>query len=193
VLIGSGRDAIVKALDAAGRPLATLERETKRPTLRSLRDVDRAAGRAVVLLDEQTFDVAAVTTMAIQMLSRNSNGYFLMVESDAHTDSIRQGLDRVVAFDRAIEAVSRLVGGDTLLLFTADHSFDLRVYNGQFGTPLLAGVPAEMGTGAQSVRLRSVRMDDDHTGEEVLVAAQGPGSERIQGFMANTDLFDVMM
>jgi alkaline phosphatase len=36
-------------------------------------------------------------------------------------------------------------------------------------------------------------MDDDHTGEEVLVAADGPGSEAVRGYMANTDLFHVMM
>jgi alkaline phosphatase len=36
-------------------------------------------------------------------------------------------------------------------------------------------------------------MDNSHTGEEVLVAAQGPGAERVRGYMANTDLFSVMM
>ncbi len=32
-----------------------------------------------------------------------------------------------------------------------------------------------------------------HTGEEVLVAAQGPGAERVRGYLANTDLFGIMM
>jgi alkaline phosphatase len=36
-------------------------------------------------------------------------------------------------------------------------------------------------------------MDNGHTGEEVLAAAQGPGAERVRGFMPNTDLFRVMM
>jgi alkaline phosphatase len=30
-------------------------------------------------------------------------------------------------------------------------------------------------------------MDNGHTGEEVLVAAQGPGAERVRGYIANTD------
>ncbi len=193
VLIGSGRSAIERALMAARRPLPDLARESGRTVLASLRDIDRQGSRAVVLLEDNSFDIGEATRMAIEMLSRNPNGYFLMVESDAHTDSIRQGLDRVVAFDRAIEDIAKRVGDDTLLLFTADHSFDLRVYDGKWDAPLLAGVPAEMGSGAGAVTLRSVRMNDDHTGEEVLVAAQGPGSERVRGYMANTDLFHVMM
>jgi alkaline phosphatase len=36
-------------------------------------------------------------------------------------------------------------------------------------------------------------MDDGHTGEEVVVAAQGPGARRVRGFIANTDLFRIMM
>jgi alkaline phosphatase len=36
-------------------------------------------------------------------------------------------------------------------------------------------------------------MDNGHTGEPVLAAAQGPGSERVKGYMSNTDLFRVMM
>jgi alkaline phosphatase len=38
-----------------------------------------------------------------------------------------------------------------------------------------------------------VRVDDGHTGEEVVVAAQGPGAERVRGFIANTDLFHIML
>lgn len=193
VLVGSGRSAIEKALVAARRPLPDLARESGRPVLASLRDIDRPSGRTVVLLEDTSFDIGEATRIAIEMLSRNPLGYFLMVESDAHTDSIRRGLDRVVAFDRAIEDIATRVGDDTLLLFTADHSFDLRVYDGTWDAPLLAGVPAEMGAGARAVTLRSVRMNNDHTGEEVLVAAQGPGSERIHGYLANTDLFHIMM
>jgi alkaline phosphatase len=38
-----------------------------------------------------------------------------------------------------------------------------------------------------------VAVGTGHTGEEVVIAAQGPGSERVSGFMANTDVFQVMM
>lgn len=38
-----------------------------------------------------------------------------------------------------------------------------------------------------------IRMENGHTGEGVLVAAQGPGAERVHGFLANTELFHIMM
>lgn len=193
VMIGAGRADVEQALETKGQSLQALERRHRRPILDSLHAIPRNGSRAIVLLDDEEFDLGAAVRAAVQMLSRNPNGYFLMVESDSHTDSIRQGLDRVVTFDRVIEQMTPALARDSLVLFTADHSFDLRVYNGRWGKPLLTGVAAEGGDGALSVRLPNVRMDDDHTGEEVLVAAQGPGSERVRGYLANTDLFHVMM
>jgi alkaline phosphatase len=49
------------------------------------------------------------------------------------------------------------------------------------------------GDGQDTIRLLNVRRDDDHTGEDVLVAAQGPGAERVRGLLSNTDLFQIMM
>jgi alkaline phosphatase len=135
--------------------------------------------------------------LAVRMLSRNKKGYFLMVEWDTHTDNLRRGLDRMVTLDRAIEQIAQTAGKDTLLLFTADHSFDIRVRGGQTGTPLLEGLEEAQAKAIEEkrrdIRIPAVRMDNGHTGEEVLVAAQGPGATRVRGYMANTDLFKVMM
>jgi len=49
------------------------------------------------------------------------------------------------------------------------------------------------GDDVDTVRLDNVRRDDDHTAEEVVVAARGPGAERVRGFLSNTDVFHVMM
>ena len=128
------------------------------------------------------------------MLSAYPRGYFLMVEWDTHTDRIRHGLDRFVTLDRVIARTAQKVGPDTLILFTADHSFDLRLRGGTFGPQLLEGLEqAEAETPKGPLRIPTLRMDNGHTGEEVLAAAQGPGAERVRGFMANTDLFRVMM
>ena len=116
-----------------------------------------------------------------------------MVEADAHTDALRPGLERLLVLDRVIDETAGIVGPDTLLIFTADHSFDLRVHSGTWGKPLLTGAAAENGGGMTSVQLSNVRMDNAHTAEDVLVAAQGPGAERVHGYMANTDLFHVML
>jgi alkaline phosphatase len=197
VMIGAGRPAIATALAAAGVDLDALAAEHGRPLLTGLTDVGADAGRAIVLLESAEFDLAEAVQLARRMLSRNPRGYFLMVEWDTHTDNLRRGLDRMVALDRVIEHTAQAAGSDTLLLFTADHSFDIRVRGGRAGGPLLEGLEEEEASAAaekrRHIRIPAVRMDNGHTGEEVLVAAQGPGADRVRGYMANTDLFGVMM
>jgi alkaline phosphatase len=197
VMIGPGRAAITKSLAGIGVDLDTLAKEKNRPVLRTLGDVASNATRAIVLLDSSDFDVHEAIQLAVRMLSRNSRGYFLMVEWDTHTDNVRRGLDRMVALDKAIEQTAKTTGNNTLLLFTADHSFDLRVRGGDTSRPLLDGLEAEVELAAKEkrrdIQIRSLRMQNSHTGEEVLVAARGPGAERVRGYMANTDIFQVML
>lgn len=194
VMIGAGRPAITKALADVGISLETYARDKGRPVLSSLSEITPDTQRAIVMLDSAEFDLDQAVEAATRILSRNRKGYFLMVEWDAHTDRIRRGLDRMVALDRAIEATAKTAGSDALLVFTADHSFDIRIRGGRFGTPLLEGLEAAEAENPKGpIRIPAVRMDNGHTGEEVLVAAQGPGAERVRGYMANTDIFRVMM
>ena len=194
VLIGGGRGAITAALTEAGTSIETLSRDSNRPVLSTFADIQPDATRALVVMDSGEFDLQTAMDRTMAMLSRNPRGYFLMVEWDAHTDRVRRGLDRIVTLDRAIERTARTAGPDTLLLFTADHSFDLRLRGGLLGTELLEGLEAaEAESPKGPIRITSLRMDNGHTGDEVLAAAQGPGAERVRGYMANTDLFRVMM
>ena len=74
---------------------------------------------------------------------------------------------------------------NTLILFTADHSYDLRI-KGEALT--------ETSRDSDYKKIISiVSLEDEHTAEEVPFLGMGPGSERIGGFMANTDVFKVMM
>jgi len=83
---------------------------------------------------------------------------------------------------------------DTLILFTADHSYDFRIHDSSKGQSLLPSTTKpDFGNDLDSIRLENVRRDDDHTGEEVLVSAQGPGANGVRGFLSNTDLFHIMM
>ncbi len=197
VVIGAGRPAIAKSLAATGLDLDTLGRDKGRPLLTSLAGIAPNDTRAIVLLDWSQFDLGEAMQVAVRMLSRNPKGYFLMVEWDTHTDVLRRGLDRMVALDRVIERTAQTAGPDTLLLFTADHSFDIRVRGGRSGVPLLDGFDQAEAKRVEEKRrdisIPGVRMDNGHTGEEVLVAAQGPGAERVRGYLANTDLFGIMM
>jgi alkaline phosphatase len=194
VIVSAGRGALVKAFAAEGMDLEAFAKEKGRSILTSFAAVPEDATRAVVLLDSGEFDKTEAVTAAIRMLSRNKKGYFLMVEADTHALPIRRGLERLIGLDRAIEKVSQLVRSDTLLLFTADHSFDLRIRGGRPGTPILEGLEAaEAESPKGPIRTPALRMENGHAGEEVLVAAQGPGAQRVKGYMANTDLFQVMM
>ena len=162
--------------------------------LKTFSEIPDGATRALVLLDSGEFDLQTAVDRTLHMLSGNPRGYFLMVEWDTHTDDVRLGLDRFVTLDRVIARTAQRVGSDTLMLFTADHSFDLRLRGGTFGPQLLEGLEKAAAEAPKGqVRTATLRMDNGHTGEEVLAAAQGPGAERVRGFMPNTDLFRVMM
>ncbi len=197
VMIGPGRPSIAKSLAAAGLDLDALARRANRPIHASLSEVPPDARRAIVLLESSSFDLEEAVLAAHAILSRNRKGYFLMVEGDAHTDSVRVGLDRMVALDKVVARMSTTVGRDTLLLFTADHSFDIALRGGRLGAPLLEGLEEEQLKAAaekrRNIRTPAVRMDNGHTGEPVMVAAMGPGADRVRGYMSNTDLFRVMM
>ena len=175
LLIGAGRS---KALAVVPDFLSRAEKQNY--------EILESAGaliqqkRAIAVVDGR-FELAPVMQKAIDILSRNKKGYFLMVEWDAHTDMTKAGFDRVVEFDKAIrQTAQRRDMKNTLILFTADHSFDLRLIGGRKGEDLFATQGA-------------MKIDGRHSGEEVLVSAQGPGASRVRGYMDNTDLFDVMM
>jgi alkaline phosphatase len=192
IVIGAGRSDVDVAATQAGVPAIDALRQAGLPMYDALDAIPSDARRAVVLFDEE-FDIDLATQRAIDVLSRNSKGFFLMVESDLHTEKLQLGLDRAVHFDRAIQRAAGRIGSDTLILFTADHSYDFRVHAGRKDAALVTGLDPAFGDNVDSVRLPHVRREDDHTGEEVLVAAQGPGAARVRGILANSDLFHVML
>lgn len=189
LVLGPGRSAIYKATAAAGLDLDAMLRAAGYSLLSSPEELRPDATRAVGLTDVPDFDLSAVAANAIAALSRNPKGYFLMIEWDLHTDNVKRGLDRTLVIDKVIRETVEKAGPRTLVIFAADHSFDIRVRGGGKGRPLLP----EPGPGSEPPADPPLRMDDGHTGEEVVVAAQGPGARRVRGFIANTDLFRIMM
>lgn len=194
VLIGAGRERIGGLLAEAGTGFDDLARRHERPIYASLDEVDPANARPVVVAD--SIDVRAATLRALDLLEDSPQGYFLMVEWDAHTDDVRKGLQNVVDFDRLMAEVEQRVDlDDTLLIFTADHSFGLQVDGGQRGEPLLAGYEEwkQSGNNDDVVRLPNVMVNRTHTAEEVMVLATGAGAHRVRGYFPGTQLFDVML
>jgi alkaline phosphatase len=151
------------------------------------------APRAAVLRDTDYEPTSAVEA-TVRQLARNPKGYVLMVEWDMHTDDPLKGLRHVAEMDAMIRRVRQVAGPDTLILFTADHSFGLRMTGGARGTPLATQYAAAAAKpGVTSATNPVISVEDSHTGEEVLAAADGPGAEAVHGFFPNTRLFDVML
>ena len=192
VLIGPGKGAVDKALAPESTSIAALMKEKERPLYESIAAIPADAKRAVVLFESRNdFDLKEAVDRAITMLSKNPKGFFLMVEGDMHTSKVDEGLRRVLLLDDIIRATAKRRLKDTLLVFTADHSFDIRLAGGERGKPLLDGDLGYSEDG--SFRGNAIRMEGDHTGEEVVVAAEGPGAERVHGYMPNTQVFHIMM
>lgn len=192
ILIGKGRNDITASFAKRG---TTAEKALADAGYSYGEDpaMVRQAGRAAILRDADFAPIPAVEA-TIAQLARNPKGYFLMVEWDMHTDDPKKGLRHVKEMDDMIRRVHEIAGKDTLILFTADHSFGLRMGGGVRGTPLAGQYDAEAAKPGVTVASNSViSVEDGHTGEEVLVAATGPGADKVHGFMPNTRLFDILL
>jgi alkaline phosphatase len=218
VVVGAGRTAVLGATKALGIDIQSALSKRGYALLESPASLGAGVKRAVALTDNAEFDPVPVLDHAISILSRNRRGYFLMVEWDMHTDQVERGLKRSLTMDALVREAASKASRDTLIVFTADHSFDLRVRRGRKDQPLLEGFDQaavdEAAAAARAARSAArpatvqevppvarpvsvgsanVRVENGHTGEQVLVAAQGPGAERVRGFIQNTDLFRIMM
>ena len=138
--------------------------------------------------------LAEMTTKAMDVLSRNNKGYFLMVEGGRidhalHETSARKALQDTVAFDNAIKAAltkAKLSDPDlrnTLIVVTADHDHTL-VLNGYAkrtgktadGNPGVLGLVKNYVSGATA---------KDLDGAPYSIIGFGNGENRVQGSRAS--------
>lgn len=192
VLIGTDRKKLFAAMETAGQNAEAALRKAGYTIFETPSAVTAGASRAVSIHDEGDFPPQPVVDKVLQILSANPKGYFLMVEWDMHTDKVTRGLDRAIVMDELIRHVAGRVSRDTLIIFAADHSFDLRMQAGKRDRPLAEQFAAEL-TASPPPAKPVIRMNNTHTGEEIVATAQGPGAERLHGFIPNTQIFQVMM
>lgn len=191
VLIGADRAKLFATMEKAGTNPQDALRKAGYTFFESPAEIPANASRAVSIYDGDDFKPAPVIDNVLQILSRNPKGYFLMVEWDMHTNKVNKGLDRVVVMDELIRHVAGKVSSDTLIVYAADHSFDMRLRGGKKGSPLAPQIAATLN--APPPNKPVVAVENSHTGEDILVAARGPGAERVHGFIPNTRLFNIML
>lgn len=183
IVIGGGRDRTLKQTTELGLDMAAELKAKGYEFLDGPETLSAAASakKLVALYEQRPLDIplAEAVDTAVGILRRNPKGFFLMVESNNHFTDVKTSLDLMARFDDIIRATAgKMRGTDTLIVFTADHSYDLRFPR---GTPKGEDIVPAM------------KVEGHHNAEEVLVLADGPGAARVRGFFPNTHLFHVMM
>jgi alkaline phosphatase len=156
--------------------------------------------------------LADMAAKAIAILSKNPEGFFLMVEGGqidlaAHVSDSLNTLGDTVGFDQAVKAALDFQAGhpDTLVIVTADHSTGgLAVERTPLGATCPepnADDPRECGNALYQdgpfeerggARFWLGWNTIDHTGDDVPVTAAGPHAIDLAGYYENTHIFQVM-
>ncbi|MEN6307720.1 MAG: alkaline phosphatase [Anaerohalosphaeraceae bacterium] len=124
-----------------------------------------------------------MVTKAIQILSEDPDGFFLMVEGGridhaCHSNLIKECVHEVIDLSNAVQAGYNWASSrcDTLLLITADHETGGLAVDGTVGDD---GYPTATWT------------TTGHTGQNIPVYAWGVNAAMFTGTLNNTDMFDI--
>lgn len=154
--------------------------------------------------------LAEMTSKAIEALSEDEEGFFLLVEEEAidemsHQNNTPLTIEAGQALDEAVEVAKSYAEDDpqTLLIVTADHEtggLAIESLNEQQDDP---DYPNETGEGrsAEDEPFAVAGSDQEylvdwttanHTAEDVPVTAAGPGASELTGVFENTHIYEVM-
>ncbi len=119
-----------------------------------------------------------MTRKAIEILSKDEDGFFLMVEGSmidwgAHANDLDYTISEVIDLDEAIGIAKDFSdkNGETLIVVTADHE---------------TGGLSIMGGDIQNHTIEGAFQTGDHTGVMVPIFSYGPNAERFSGIHENT-------
>ena len=187
VFIGGGEDHFRKRAD--GKDLASSLKAMGYDVVYTLDDLKKSgSGKIAGLLAKEHMPpassgragyLAEMTGKAIETLSRDEDGFFLMVEGSmidwgAHAKDFAYTVSEVIDMDQAVGIARKFAekDGKTLIVVTADHETG--------GLTLPAGNMAEKKITASFISSGS------HTGVMVPVFSYGPGAESFSGIHDNT-------
>jgi alkaline phosphatase len=136
--------------------------------------------------------LAEMTKAALAILEKDPDGLFLMVEGSQidwadHANDIEYQIAESLAFDASVKVVLDWVNAHsarknkTLIIIVADHDCGAFGVNGPGDALLEAG---DIVTGGWT--------SGNHTAVDTIVYSQGPGSEKLNAAVDNTDLYYVM-
>ena len=125
------------------------------------------------------------TQKALSILSRDKDGFFLMVEASqidwgGHDNDVGYVVEEMLDFDRTIGEVLKFAeeDGHTLVIITADHETGgMSIHN---ANPELGQVEGRFSTGS-------------HSSVMLPVFVYGPGAEKFIGIYENTEIFHKMV
>ena len=158
-----------------------------------------------------TVSLSAMTSKAISTLSRDKDGFFLMVEEEGIDEMAHKSNAAMVAkagknLDSAVGVSKRYAKahGDTLVIVVADHETGSLAIEDIPELQDDPGYPNERGEGrtAEDGPLSAPGTDrtfmvdwttSNHTAEDVPLTAMGPGSELLSGVYENTHVHDAMV
>ncbi len=131
--------------------------------------------------DERGNMLELATKKAIEVLSKDENGFFVMIEGSqidwaSHHNITPYLLGEVLDLDKAVGVALEFAAqnGETLVIVTSDHETGgLALHDGSYEHGFI------------EARYSS----DNHTGVMVPVFAYGPGAELFLGIYDNTDIF----
>lgn len=148
--------------------------------------------------------VAEMTTKALEVLSKDEDGFFLMVEGGridhaSHARNLSNNLGDTLAFDDAVKVALDFAAknNDTLVMVTADHECgglllqpaDPETYEASGVDPIFA---SGMIANPRSYNL-TAGDEATHTAVDVPIMATGPCAEKVsQGKLDNTQIFEIM-
>jgi len=122
------------------------------------------------------------TQLALEYLSKNEEGFFLMVEGSqidwgGHANDAEYLITELLDFDKTLGVALDFAkqDGETLVIVTADHEtggFTLGSDDGDYN------------------KIKPVFSTDGHSATMVPVFAEGPGSEKFGGIYENTSIYD---
>lgn len=192
VFIGGGLDDFTQRAD--GLNLLDSLKDRNYEIIRSLDELESANGDKIAGLlypdhppkiSEGRGDMLRISSLkAIEILNKNEEGFFLMIEGSqidwgGHDKLTSYVVDEMLDFDKTVGAVLDFaeMDGNTLVIITSDHETGgFAITGGDISKGLVEGAFTT----------------SNHTAVMVPMFAFGPGADEFTGIIENTDIFKKM-